>query len=547
MINKIHLGDCLELFPKLEDKSVDLIVAGPPYNIDIKYDSPFNDCVEWSEYLEWTESWLSECYRVLKDDGRICVNHQITIVDKYTNESRFPIMDIRNIQDKIGFNVHKLIIWEDGTGWKWKGSPEKRWGGGTWKSAQKPYISNVYESILISCKKDWKRLENGKTTITEKDFVDATKQIWNIETSGGHEQRGAFGSIELPKRCIELLSYENDLVLDPFMGSGSTAIACKETNRRYIGFEISESSVKLSNDKLKTNWKAPLPKRTTNDHVIITSGRTGSNLLCAILNMHPQCVNRGEIFGEIRNLFLDKIFWERPDYMIENFWFRDYHNLESKGFKYLYFQDLKRNSNISDFVKNGDFKIIHLKRRNKLKQYVSWKKVKEGDAWGDNFLISNGDNPWLNSKIEIDVDDLLNRFKIEEEQEKIYDEKFPNALEVYYEDMISDFSLEFTEDNNKTIQKCFEHLNLDYQRMIDGKQDVNSFLKETDFLALESHDLENYTGKIEDGWFDIGDNKDFVLQKTRILPIDKCISNYDEVKKKLYGTEYDKYLEENYG
>jgi site-specific DNA-methyltransferase (adenine-specific) len=544
MINKIHLGDCLELFPKLEDNSVDLIVAGPPYNIDIKYDSPFNDCVEWSEYLEWMESWLSECYRVLKDDGRICVNHQITIVDKYTNESRFPIMDIRNIQDKIGFNVHKLIIWEDGTGWKWKGSPEKRWGGGTWKSAQKPYISNVYESILISCKKDWKRLENGKTTITEKDFVDATKQIWNIETSGGHEQRGAFGSIELPKRCIELLSYENDLVLDPFMGSGSTAIACKETNRRYIGFEISESSVELSNDKLKTNWKAPLPKRTTNDHVIITSGRTGSNLLCAILNMHPQCVNRGEIFGEIRNLFLDKIFWERPDYMIENFWFRDYHNLESKGFKYLYFQDLKRNSNISDFVKNGDFKIIHLKRRNKLKQYVSWKKVKEGDAWGDNFLISNGDNPWLNSKIEIDVDDLLNRFKIEGEQEKIYDEKFPNALEVYYEDMISDFSLEFTEDNNKTIQKCFEHLNLDYQRMIDGKQDVNSFLKETDFLALESHDLENYTGKIEDGWFDIGDNKDFVLQKTRILPIDKCISNYDEVKKKLYGTEYDKYLEE---
>ena len=87
---------------------------------------------------------------------------------------------------------------------------------------------------------------------------------------------------------------------------------------------------------------------------------------------------------------------------------------------------------ISDFVKKGDFKIIHLKRRNKLKQYISWKKVKEGDEWGDNFLINNGDNPWLNSKIEIDVDDLLNRFKIEEEQEKIYDEKFPNALEVYY-------------------------------------------------------------------------------------------------------------------
>ena len=545
---KIYLGDCLELFPKLEDNSVDLIVTGPPYNIGIDYDT-YDDNLKWETYLEWTEKWLRECYRVLKDDGRICVNHQITLVDKYTNESRFPIMDIRNIQENIGFNVHKLIIWEDGTGWEWKGSPMKYLQDkkieSSYLSAENPYINTPYESILISYKNEWKKSKDGKTTITEKDFVDATKQIWNIETAAGHGQRAAFGTIELPKRCIELLSYENDVVLDPFSGSGSTAVACKETNRKFIGFELSERSVNLTNYKLTNNWKPPLLKRTINDHVILTTGRTGSNLLCAILNMHPECINRGEIFGEIRNLFLDKIFWEHPDYMIENFWFKDYSEVKSSGFKYLYFQDLKRDNKISDFVSKSGFKVIHLKRKNKLKQYISWKKVLESNSWGDDYLITKGKNPWLNKKVHVDGDELLERFKIEKEQEQTYRNKFPDALEIYYEDMVSDFDLNFTNENNKILQKCFEYLNLDYQRMIDGKQDVNSFLKETDLFALKNYDLESYTGEIKNDWFDIvdSDNKDFILQKTRILPLSKCISNYDEVKEKLTGTEYEIYLD----
>ena len=92
-----------------------------------------------------------------------------------------------------------------------------------------------------------------------------------------------------------------------------------------------------------------------NNHVIITSGRTGSFLLSAILNMHPECTNRGEIFGEIRSLFISKIFWENPDYMVENFWFKDYSNIKSKGFKFLYFHDLKRENKISELVEAKDY------------------------------------------------------------------------------------------------------------------------------------------------------------------------------------------------
>tara|TARA_R100001163_G_C5050804_1_gene187624 strand:+ start:853 stop:1617 length:765 start_codon:yes stop_codon:yes gene_type:complete len=253
MINKIHLGDCLELFPKLEDNSVDLIVAGPPYNIGIEYDT-YDDNLEWKTYLEWMEKWLRECYRVLKDEGRICVNHVVNLVDSKLGVSRFPIMDIRNIQEKIGFNVHKLIVWEDGTNWAWKEYDKIREKNDYLDmSAKQPYIHTPYESILISYKNQWKKLKDGTDTITESNFREATKQIWNIESSPGHGQKAAFGTIELPKRCIELLSYENDVVLDPFMGCGSTAIACKETNRNYIGFELSENSVNTANRKLSTN------------------------------------------------------------------------------------------------------------------------------------------------------------------------------------------------------------------------------------------------------------------------------------------------------
>ena len=111
------------------------------------------------------------------------------------------------------------------------------------------------------------------------------------------------------------------------------------------------------------------------NHVIITSGRTGSLLLSAILNMHPRCVNRGEILGEMRNLFLNEIFWKHPDYLIKNFWLKDYSGVISKGFKFLYFQDLKRDGKLSEFVKENNYRVIHLKRQNRLKKYISWKKV----------------------------------------------------------------------------------------------------------------------------------------------------------------------------
>ena len=113
-INKIHNLDCIKGMKQIKDNSIDLIVTSPPYNIGIDYDV-YSDYMEWEQYLEWCKQWLSECYRILKNDGRICINHYLNFQDRWKKVSRFPLYDIQRIQEELGFNVHKLCIWEDNT------------------------------------------------------------------------------------------------------------------------------------------------------------------------------------------------------------------------------------------------------------------------------------------------------------------------------------------------------------------------------------------------------------------------------------------------
>jgi len=240
---KLIQGDCLIEMRKLPDNSVDLIITSPPYNIDIDYNS-YKDYLDWNDYLDWCNNWLSECYRVLKDDGRICINHYINFQDKYEKISRFPLMDIRNIQENIGFNVHKLIIWEDKTRKKFTA-----WG--SWLSASAPYINTPYEGILVAYKSVWKKLNKGISTISKEDFMEGVGGVWNLGTTKGKKGTKAVFPVSLPKRCIELLTYKNDVVLDLFMGSGTTGIACKNLNRNFIGIELDEDYFNIAKSRIE--------------------------------------------------------------------------------------------------------------------------------------------------------------------------------------------------------------------------------------------------------------------------------------------------------
>ena len=141
--------DCVEGLKLIDDNSIDLIVTSPPYNIGIDYDT-WKDNMPWGDYLEWCKQWLTECYRVLKPDGRICINHYLNFQDRWDKVSRFPLFDIQSIQHEIGFHVHKLCLWEDNTRKKFTA-----WG--SWLSASSPYINTPYEGILISYKNQWKK------------------------------------------------------------------------------------------------------------------------------------------------------------------------------------------------------------------------------------------------------------------------------------------------------------------------------------------------------------------------------------------------------
>lgn len=228
-IDRIFCGDCLDLLPQVESDSIDLIVTSPPYNCGIEYDN-HDDNMPWDEYLLWCKKWISELYRVIKPDGRVCIN---VLVDMGIHENAIrvsPFVEFTKIMQEVGFNFAGFPIWTDNNR-----SRNTAWG--SWLSASAPYVYNPFEVIIIGFKKTWKKERQGESTISKEDFMLGCSGVWNLKTQ--KTITAANFSLDLPLLCINLLSYKNDLVLDPFCGSGTTCIAAKNMSRHYLGFDIS--------------------------------------------------------------------------------------------------------------------------------------------------------------------------------------------------------------------------------------------------------------------------------------------------------------------
>jgi len=246
-INKILLGDCLKVMPSIPDNSIDLVITSPPYNIGIDYGT-YKDNLPWKKYYNWCKLWLKEIYRILKNDGRFCLNHYLSLGN--SKEKTAPLMILNGLSLEIGFKHHGLAIWEDKTI-----STLTAWG--SWLSASSPYVNCPTEGILILYKEHWKKENKGVSTIENRDFIMATKGVWNLGTDRKRLTPATFPE-RLPGLCINLLTYEDDLVLDLFLGSGTTAVACRELGRRFIGIEINPEYCEIARRRL-SGVTPPLP------------------------------------------------------------------------------------------------------------------------------------------------------------------------------------------------------------------------------------------------------------------------------------------------
>lgn len=226
-----------------KNNSIDLIITSPPYDIDIKYES-YDDSIPYDEYLGFTRKWLDKCYNLAKPDGRFCLNIPL---DKNKGGQQSVCADITSIAKEVGWKYHSTVIWNEG-------NISRRTAWGSFSSASAPYVIAPVEVIVVLYKKNWKKRFKKKSDISKKEFIEWTNGIWTFNG----ESRKKVGHpapfpIELPMRCIKLFSFVSDVVLDPFLGSGTTLIACHQTNRIGIGIEINEKYCSLAVKRLRQN------------------------------------------------------------------------------------------------------------------------------------------------------------------------------------------------------------------------------------------------------------------------------------------------------
>ncbi|MBI2558772.1 site-specific DNA-methyltransferase [Candidatus Woesearchaeota archaeon] len=237
IINKIHLKSS-ENMEELRNESIHLMVTSPPYNVGKEYDEDLS----LEEYRLLLKNVFTEVYRVLVHGGRACINIANVGRKPYIPLHAYIIEDMQ----KIGFLMRGEIIWDKSS----SAGTSTAWG--SWQSATNPTLRDTHEYILVFSKENFNRHPNGrKSTIDKEEFLEYTKSVWRFPAESakrvGHP---APFSLELPSRLIKLYTLEGDVILDPFIGSGTTAIAAKHLNRNFVGYEINKEYKNLADKRL---------------------------------------------------------------------------------------------------------------------------------------------------------------------------------------------------------------------------------------------------------------------------------------------------------
>ena len=262
-INKVITGDCIEVMKEMPEGWVDLIVTSPPYNCNIPYDTHL-DNLKMEDYWDWTKDWLTESYRLLKDDGRVAINipYEVNVQDR--GGRVFFVSEFYQIMKQVGFKFFGVVDLEEDSPHR---SKTTAWG--SWMSPSSPYIYNPKECVILAYKKvhikkvkgepQWK----GEPTVTEegknkmvyqdedkKEFMELVFGQWKYFADTRSLTKATF-SMDIPNKAIKILSYKNDVILDPFNGSGTSCVAAEINDRRWVGIELSENYANIARERIQ--------------------------------------------------------------------------------------------------------------------------------------------------------------------------------------------------------------------------------------------------------------------------------------------------------
>ena len=240
-LDRIYCASAEEM-THLPDNSVHLMVTSPPYNVGKDYDEDLS----LAEYLEMLKNVWREVLRVLAPGGRACINVANLGRKPYIPLHAFIVYDMLD----LGFLMRGEIIWNKAA----SASASTAWG--SWLSASNPTLRDVHEYILVFSKGAFKRQrpEGREATISKEEFLEYTKSVWNFPAESARKiGHPAPFPVELPRRLIQLYTFAEEVVLDPFMGSGQTALAALNTGRHYVGYEIDLQYVELAERRIQAH------------------------------------------------------------------------------------------------------------------------------------------------------------------------------------------------------------------------------------------------------------------------------------------------------